>query len=72
MFLGALPVFRSVKTLGVLTSATDHVCSLQDDLERVRIAGKGRVDITVGSALDIFGGKLLYSDVVAWHSKQKQ
>ncbi|MEW5298781.1 MAG: hypothetical protein WDW38_000477 [Sanguina aurantia] len=43
-----------------------------DDLERVRIAGKGRVDITVGSALDIFGGKLLYSDVVAWHSKQKQ
>lgn len=38
-----------------------------DDLERVASAGAGRVDITVGSALDIFGGKLPYSDVVAWH-----
>ena len=38
-----------------------------DDLERVASAGGGRVDITVGSALDIFGGKLPYSDVVAWH-----
>jgi phosphoribosylformimino-5-aminoimidazole carboxamide ribotide isomerase len=39
----------------------------------VRVAGQGRVDITVGSALDIFGGKLKYEDVVAWHkSQQKQ
>lgn len=42
-----------------------------DDLERVAAAGKGRVDITVGSALDIFGGKLPYDDVVAWHRKQQ-
>lgn len=42
-----------------------------EDLERVRIAGQGRVDITVGSALDIFGGKLRYEDVVAWHGKQQ-
>ncbi|GAB4817783.1 hypothetical protein N2152v2_004829 [Parachlorella kessleri] len=41
-----------------------------EDLERVRRAGQGRVDITVGSALDIFGGKLAYSDVVAWHRNQ--
>jgi hypothetical protein len=44
---------------------------LQEDLERVAAAGKGRVDITVGSALDIFGGKLPYADVVAWHKKQQ-
>jgi phosphoribosylformimino-5-aminoimidazole carboxamide ribotide isomerase len=42
----------------------------QEDLERVRSAGRGRVDITVGSALDIFGGKLAYADVVGWHRAQ--
>jgi phosphoribosylformimino-5-aminoimidazole carboxamide ribotide isomerase len=36
------------------------------DLEDVYITGKGRVDATVGSALDIFGGPLKYADVVAW------
>ncbi len=44
----------------------------QEDLESVRVAGRGRVDITVGSALDIFGGKLKYDDVVAWHKRQQQ
>mmetsp|Transcript_13109 Transcript_13109/g.23092 ORF Transcript_13109/g.23092 Transcript_13109/m.23092 type:complete len:294 (+) Transcript_13109:1-882(+) len=42
------------------------------DLERVRVAGAGRVDITVGSALDVFGGQLKYDDVVAWHKAQAQ
>ncbi|GAX84923.1 hypothetical protein CEUSTIGMA_g12344.t1 [Chlamydomonas eustigma] len=42
-----------------------------EDLERVRVAGQGRVDITVGSALDIFGGSLKYQDVVAWHHQQR-
>ncbi|KAK6147204.1 hypothetical protein DH2020_018116 [Rehmannia glutinosa] len=41
------------------------------DLERIKIAGTGRVDVTVGSALDIFGGNLSYKDVVAWHSQQE-
>ncbi len=45
---------------------------LQEDLERVKVSGLGRVDITVGSALDIFGGKLPYRDVVAWHQQQQQ
>ena len=38
-----------------------------EDLDRVRELGKGRVDITVGSALDIFGGTISYPRVVAWH-----
>ncbi|PIN25682.1 Phosphoribosylformimino-5-aminoimidazole carboxamide ribonucleotide (ProFAR) isomerase [Handroanthus impetiginosus] len=41
------------------------------DLERIKLAGMGRVDVTVGSALDIFGGNLSYKDVVSWHSQQK-
>ena len=34
-------------------------------------AGRGRVDITVGSALDIFGGQLPYEEVVAWHRRNQ-
>jgi phosphoribosylformimino-5-aminoimidazole carboxamide ribotide isomerase len=38
------------------------------DVERVETLGEGRVDITVGSALDIFGGRgLRYADLVAWN-----
>jgi len=44
--------------------------SLQD-LDLVKVAGRGMVDITVGSALDCFGGALKYDDVVAWHNEQK-
>lgn len=29
----------------------------------------GRVNVTVGSALDIFGCNLAYKDVVAWHKE---
>lgn len=35
-----------------------------EDIEAVRKAGNNRVHITIGSALDIFGGKLSYDDVV--------
>ncbi|PON42413.1 Histidine biosynthesis [Parasponia andersonii] len=45
--------------------------SVMTDLETIREAGKGRVDVTVGSALDIFGGNLAYTDVVEWHAKQQ-
>jgi phosphoribosylformimino-5-aminoimidazole carboxamide ribotide isomerase len=37
-----------------------------DDLESVKQAGGGRIDVTIGSALDLFGGALAYQDVVAW------
>ena len=36
------------------------------DLVHVESAGCGRVDLTIGSALDIFGGSVPYRDVVAW------
>ncbi|KAL4571591.1 hypothetical protein LXL04_018354 [Taraxacum kok-saghyz] len=45
--------------------------TVMEDLERIKKAGMGRVDVTVGSALDIFGGELAYNDVVAWHSRQE-
>lgn len=39
-----------------------------DDLDLVRVLGKNRIDATVGSALDIFGGDLSYLEVVKWHN----
>lgn len=35
-----------------------------EDLKTIEQAGKGKLDATVGSALDIFGGSLPYKDVV--------
>ena len=37
-----------------------------DDLERVRKLGKGRVALTIGSALDIFGGETSYAKAAEW------
>lgn len=37
-----------------------------DDLARFRDITGGRLDITIGSALDIFGGELPYRDVLAF------
>lgn len=34
------------------------------DLENLNTAGSGKIDVTVGSALDLFGGTLPYTDVV--------
>ena len=34
------------------------------DLETLRMAGKNRVDVTVGSALDLFGGRMKWEDVL--------
>ncbi|PRQ43946.1 1-(5-phosphoribosyl)-5-((5-phosphoribosylamino)methylideneamino)imidazole-4-carboxamide isomerase [Rosa chinensis] len=41
------------------------------DLERIKVAGLGHVDVSVGSALDVFGGNLPYEEVVAWHTQQE-
>ncbi|GMH44479.1 hypothetical protein BSKO_12431 [Bryopsis sp. KO-2023] len=42
------------------------------DLEVVSKAGGGYVDVTVGSALDIFGGSLAYERVVEWHNQNAE
>jgi len=42
------------------------------DLETVTRLGQGRIDLTIGSALDIFGGTgVRYEDVVAFNRKQE-
>ena len=38
-----------------------------DDLESVYQRGNGRIHLTIGSALDIFGGTLKYEDCVAFN-----
>lgn len=43
------------------------------DLETVTRLGQGRIDLTIGSALDIFGGTgVRYQDVVAFNRKQNK
>ena len=39
-----------------------------DDVKRVKDASQGQVDVTVGSALDLFGGSgVRYDDLVQWN-----
>ncbi len=42
-----------------------------NDLETVRVAGRGRVNVTIGSALDLFGGSLSYREVVEWGKRNQ-
>lgn len=39
-----------------------------DDLDKLKTLGKGRLDFTVGSALDIFGGKMKFEDTAAYRA----
>lgn len=42
-----------------------------EDLEAVKRLSAGRVDLTIGSALDCFGGSgVKFDDCVAWNRKQ--
>lgn len=36
-----------------------------EDLEAVRQHGRNRIDVTIGSALNLFGGKMDYRKVIA-------
>ena len=41
------------------------------DLEKVKRLSGGRVDLTIGSALDIFGGKAVkFEDCIVWNEEQ--
>ena len=40
------------------------------DLEAIQTAGGGRVHLTIGSALDIFGGTVKYDDCIAFNRQQ--
>jgi phosphoribosylformimino-5-aminoimidazole carboxamide ribotide isomerase len=42
-----------------------------EDMELVKKLGNNKVDATIGTALDCFGGQLKYDDVVAWHHIQQ-
>ena len=42
-----------------------------EDVEKIKKLGKGRVDFTVGSALDLFGGDFKYDDLLQWNDNQK-
>jgi phosphoribosylformimino-5-aminoimidazole carboxamide ribotide isomerase len=46
--------------------------STLSDLDRVKLLGKGRVDLTIGSALDLFGGDIAYADVVEWQHAESE
>ena len=42
-----------------------------DDLDRVKSLSGGKVDLTIGSALDIFGGKgVRFQECVEWNRRQ--
>jgi phosphoribosylformimino-5-aminoimidazole carboxamide ribotide isomerase len=51
----------------ILTTYAGGARSLED-LEEVTRVGQGRIDLTIGSALDVFGGSgVKYQDAVAFN-----
>lgn len=54
----------------ILSEAADSVITYAggirslEDIDRIETLGKGRIDYTIGSALDIFGGNLRMEDVM--------
>ena len=40
------------------------------DLDKVKRLSQGRVDLTIGSALDIFGGAVNFEDCIEWNKRQ--
>ncbi|EFJ19864.1 hypothetical protein SELMODRAFT_110159, partial [Selaginella moellendorffii] len=64
-----------VKILGqwspIRVTYAGGVTSLEG-LDLIKNAGRGVVDVTVGSALDIFGGNVSYCDVLNWHRDQQK
>ena len=44
--------------------------STWDDIRTIETVGQGRIDLTVGSALDLFGGNLSYRELADWQHTQ--
>lgn len=42
-----------------------------EDLAQTDSLSQGRVDLTIGSALDLFGGAIPYADCVAWNNDRR-
>ena len=63
-------VGRLARWTPIPTTYAGGACSLQD-LEEVGRIGCGRIDLTIGSALDIFGGTVPYKDLVAYNQRIK-
>ena len=42
-----------------------------EDVEKIAKLGKGRVDFSVGSALDLFGGDFKYADLLEWNARNQ-
>lgn len=46
--------------------------SSMNDLQRIKEASDGKVDVTVGSALDLFGGnEITYSELLVWNREHE-
>lgn len=41
------------------------------DLEKLKKLGRGRIDVTIGSALDLFGGNMSLDDVIKYINNEK-
>ncbi len=57
-----------VERLSLLPYNITYAGGIKDfeDLEKLREAGRGRLDFTIGSALDIFGGNMPLEEVMKW------
>ena len=38
--------------------------NVKTHLKKIKILGRDRVDVTIGSALDLFGGKMKFEEVL--------
>ena len=43
-----------------------------EEIQEVKTVGKDKIDFTIGSALDIFGGKMCYDEIVTLLKNQKE
>ncbi len=62
-----LPLVQTLAAHSLLPVTYAGGANSLTDLESVHQASPGRVHLTIGSALDIFGGELKYTDCMAYN-----